>query len=80
MNWKSRPCFYAGTPAAEAPRTFHVKEKDLHSERLKLIFDYIHGHYAEEISVEDMARLCSITPSHFMHYFKEKAEPPSAVT
>ena len=55
------------------PRTFHVKEKDPHSERLKLIFDYIHGHYAEEISVEDMARLCSITPSHFMHYFKEKS-------
>lgn len=46
---------------------------DPHSERLKAVFNYIHTHYAEELNVDDAARLCCITPSHFMHYFKEKS-------
>ncbi|XCP84652.1 AraC family transcriptional regulator [Roseburia hominis] len=44
-----------------------------YSQRLKLIFDYIHAHYAEDISVEKLAQLCCISPSHFMHFFKEKS-------
>lgn len=44
-----------------------------HIQRLKLIFDYIQEHYAEEISIEKIAALCCVSPSHFMHFFKEKS-------
>lgn len=47
--------------------------ENTHSERMKAVLDFIHTHYAEEITVEDAAKLCCITPSHFMHYFKEKS-------
>lgn len=53
--------------------TRHEKPSNIHNERLKIIFDYIHTHYTENIAVNDLADLCSITPSHFMHYFKEKS-------
>lgn len=43
-----------------------------HSERMKTIFQFIHTHYSEEISIETLAEHCNISPSHFMHYFKEK--------
>lgn len=42
------------------------------SERMKTIFQFIHTHYSEEISIEILAEHCNISPSHFMHYFKEK--------
>lgn len=43
-----------------------------HSERMKTIFQFIHTHYSEEISIENAAEYCNISTSHFMHYFKEK--------
>lgn len=55
---------------AEGRRT---EQSANHIQRLKLIFDYIHTHYAEEISIERIADLCCISPSHFMHFFKEKS-------
>lgn len=56
-----------------SPRTSHANADDAHSERMKIIFNYIHNHYAEDISVEDAAGECHITASHFMRYFKEKS-------
>ncbi len=53
--------------------THRTAADNVHSRRLKTVFNYVHAHYAEEITVEDAARLCGITPSHFMHYFKEKS-------
>lgn len=53
--------------------THHTKSDSTHSERLKGVFRYLHDHYTEDITVEDAARICHITPSHFMHYFKEKS-------
>lgn len=43
------------------------------SDRLKSVFSYVREHYAEEISIDEVAGLCHITPSHFMHFFKEKS-------
>lgn len=40
-------------------------------QRLKKVFDFIHGHFSEEIRIELLARLCHISPSRFMHLFKE---------
>lgn len=54
-------------------QTRHMEAGDAHSERMKIIFNYIHTHYAEDISVGDTARECHITASHFMRYFKEKS-------
>lgn len=55
------------------PETHHTDSANVHSERLKRVFNYIHEHYSENITVEDAAKVCHITPSHFMHYFKEKS-------
>lgn len=56
-----------------SPGAHHAESDNLHSERLKTVFHYVHTHYAENITVEDAAKLCCITTSHFMHYFKEKS-------
>ena len=56
-----------------SPQTHRTTPDNTHSERMKRIFNYLHDHYSEDISVEDAASLCGITPSHFMHYFKEKS-------
>ena len=55
------------------PQTTRTESEDSHRARLKLIFDYIKMHYAEDISVEEIASQCCISPSHFMHFFKEKS-------
>lgn len=56
-----------------SPKTHPTDSDHVHSDRLKSVFGYLHEHYSEDISVEDAASICHITPSHFMHYFKEKS-------
>lgn len=56
-----------------SPQSRRTTPDNTHSERMKRIFNYLHDHYSEELTVEDAANLCGITPSHFMHYFKEKS-------
>lgn len=56
-----------------SPDTYHSKSGDFHSERMKRVFNYLHSHYTEDISIETVSEICHITPSHFMHYFKEKS-------
>lgn len=56
-----------------SPKVYHGESGDFHSERMKCVFNYLHSHYTEDISIETMAEICHITPSHFMHYFKEKS-------
>ncbi len=46
-----------------------VQEKSL--EKLKIILKYIEEHYAEHLTVEDMASLCYYSKSHFMKFFKQ---------
>lgn len=55
------------------PETGCADTGNVHSERMKIIFNYIHTRYAEDVSIEDAARECHITASHFMRYFKEKS-------
>lgn len=39
-------------------------------EKTKLILKYIETHYAEKISIKDMAEACGFSQSHFMKFFK----------
>ncbi|MDD7739963.1 MAG: AraC family transcriptional regulator [Fusicatenibacter sp.] len=41
------------------------------SEKLKCVLDYIELHYAEPISVSDLAKLCYFSDYHFMRFFKK---------
>lgn len=42
-----------------------------HTEKLKLALEYIGEHYAEEISIARLARLCYFSEYHFMRFFKK---------
>lgn len=41
------------------------------SEKLKAMLQYIQQHYADELSVAEAADFCHVSPSYFMHFFKE---------
>ena len=41
------------------------------SDKLKNVLDYIELHYAENISVSDLAKLCYFSDYHFMRFFKK---------
>lgn len=47
------------------------KEKEQHSEKLKSVLDYIGEHYAEPISIAELAELCYFSEYHFMRFFKK---------
>ena len=40
-------------------------------EKLKLVLDYIHNNYQNQITIEEIADICHYSPSHFMKFFKE---------
>ncbi|PYV39289.1 MAG: hypothetical protein DMG06_23575 [Acidobacteria bacterium] len=50
--------------------TFNRKHSAI--ERLRPLFEYLEEHYAEPIRVEDAARLCATSNSHFMYFFKRE--------
>jgi AraC family transcriptional regulator len=39
--------------------------------RLRKVEDYVSDHIGEEVSVEKLAELVELSPSHFSHVFKE---------
>lgn len=41
------------------------------SDKLKMVLDYIELHYAETISVNELAKLCYFSEYHFMRFFKK---------
>lgn len=41
------------------------------SDKLKQVLDYIELHYAETITVSDLAKLCYFSDYHFMRFFKK---------
>ena len=47
------------------------KEKEQHSEKLKSVLDYIGEHYAEPISIAELAKVCYFSEYHFMRFFKK---------
>jgi AraC-like DNA-binding protein/mannose-6-phosphate isomerase-like protein (cupin superfamily) len=48
---------------------FGRKQKAI--QRLNPVFEYLEKCYGETIHVEDAARLCAMSPSHFMGFFKQ---------
>ena len=42
-----------------------------HTDKIKTVLSYVDVHYAEEISIENMAKLCFYSKSYFMKFFKE---------
>jgi AraC-like DNA-binding protein len=48
--------------------TFSRKQAAI--QRLRPVFDYLEEHYDEPIRVEDAARICATSNSHFMYFFK----------
>lgn len=45
--------------------------RDIDIQKLQEVFVYIDKHYAEELSVEEMARMCSMSYSYFSRFFKK---------
>lgn len=45
--------------------------RSLNADRMQKVLDYIHCNYANDISTEQMARLCYLSPSNFCRMFKE---------
>ena len=46
-------------------------DADTPSDKLKNVLDYIELHYAENICVSDLAKLCFFSDYHFMRFFKK---------
>ena len=43
-------------------------------DKMKLIIKYVENNYSENISIDDMARICDFSQSHFMKFFKKNME------
>lgn len=52
-------------------KKFTKGEQGRHSEKLKSVLDYIEEHYAEQVSVAELAKLCYFSEYHFMRFFKK---------
>lgn len=49
----------------------YVFKKGFSSKQYKKIFDFVKQHYGEPISLDDLARVAGISPSHFSRQFKK---------
>lgn len=49
----------------------HSSLETEHTAKLKLVLEYIGEHYAEELSIPDLARICFFSEYHFMRFFKK---------
>ncbi len=47
------------------------KSSKRYTDKIKTVLSYVDAHYAENISVESMAKLCFYSKSYFMKFFKE---------
>ena len=54
-----------------SPHSIHLNSNQKALEKIKSILTYISVHYAESITIEDMANFCFYSPSYFMKFFKE---------
>lgn len=61
-------------PAASEPtlcQTAPSRRKQIRSmEKAKLISKHIENHYARQLTIKEMAQVCSLSQSHFMKFFK----------
>lgn len=54
-------------------RTDQTAANTVQSEKLKEILQYISLHFTQELTVEEAADACHLSPSYFMHFFKDNA-------
>lgn len=59
-----------GTSDPGAGRT-HARNQAGRIEKIKLIVKYVEQHFAEPITIDDMAKLLGYSQSHFMKFFRE---------
>lgn len=52
--------------AADEDTRLHME----YTAKLKTVLEYIDAHYAEELSIADLASLCYFSEYHFMRFFK----------
>ena len=52
-------------------RSIHAKSDQKAFEKIKRILTYIDEHYAEAITIEEIANFCFYSPSYFMKFFRE---------
>lgn len=55
-----------------ASQSFARVEQDHESRRILKVKDYVAAHYAEDISLNDMAALTGMTPGAFSRFFKQR--------
>ncbi len=53
-----------------------VMGRDTELNRLLPAIDHVHAHYAQRITVGNLARLCGFSESHFMRIFKQRLKMP----
>jgi AraC-like DNA-binding protein len=58
----------------ESQEAFDHKLRDL--DRLRPVFELLGEHYGEHIEVRDAARVCAMSPSYFMKFFKQTTGQP----
>ena len=54
-------------PAAQG----HTPEEKLADPRLRRVIEYLHGSFAEEISLDGLALVAGLSPNYFLHAFKQ---------
>lgn len=57
-------------------RKIRVQKTKVTSKTVEQALDWIHEHYAEEISISSLALRLHISPSYLMHIFKENMHEP----
>lgn len=51
--------------------SLHPQLQTEHMDKLKLVLEYISEHYAEELSIAQLAKICFFSEYHFMRFFKK---------
>ena len=53
------------------PRQSHTPEEKLADPRLRRVIEYLHGSFAEEISLDGLALVAGLSPNYFLHAFRQ---------
>ncbi len=51
---------------------FTSPQRDIENERINSVFDYVISHYREEITLNNIAEVASLTPNAFCKFFKSR--------
>ena len=56
------------------PKDTSPAKRNKSLDKMKLIIKYVENNYSDNITIDDMARLCDFSQSHFMKFFKKNME------